>query len=73
MFETATGNILEDTSDIITSVRCEPQEPRRCSADPETLKEIRTSVRKHIKNTYLKKIEAPVGVDIKLIAWMEIN
>ena len=30
-------------------------------------------LKKHIKNTYLKKVEAPLGVNPKLLAWMEIN
>lgn len=57
----------------MASVRCDPEEVRKCLVAPESLMEVRASVKKHIKNTYLKKIEAPVGVDIKLIAWMEIN
>ncbi|MDA7723768.1 helicase-related protein [Pseudomonadales bacterium] len=73
LYETASGNVLEEISDIITSVRSKPEEPRVCSVAPQTLIEIRESVKKHIKNTYLKKVEAPVGVDIQLVAWMEIN
>jgi hypothetical protein len=73
LYETASGNVLEEISDIITSVRSKPEEPRVCSVAPQTLIETRESVKKHIKNTYLKKVEAPVGVDIQLVAWMEIN
>lgn len=73
LYETASGNIFEEISDIVASVRCDPEEVRKCLVAPESLMEVRASVKKHIKNTYLKKIEAPVGVDIKLIAWMEIN
>lgn len=73
LYDIASGNIIEEISDIIASVRSKPEEPRVCSNAPETLIEIRESVKKHIKNTYLKKVEAPIGVDIQLVAWMEIN
>jgi hypothetical protein len=26
----------------------------------------------HITNTYFKKVQAPVGVSAKLLAWMEL-
>ena len=73
LYETDTGKILEDVSEIIISIKCESEEPRKCINEQETLIEIRNKIKKYIKNTYLKKVEAPVGVDPKLLAWMEIN
>jgi len=35
--------------------------------------EIRSKVANHIKNGYLKRIDAPVGVKPSLKCWMEIN
>jgi SNF2 family DNA or RNA helicase len=35
--------------------------------------EIRSRVEKHIKNTYLKRVDAPVGVRPSLKCWMELN
>ena len=35
--------------------------------------EIRQRIEKHIKNTYLKQVQAPVGVKPVLKAWMELN
>ena len=67
------GNIFEEVSEIITSVQCSVEEPRKCTNEQETLIEIRGKVLKHIKNSYLKKLEAPVGIKPKLLAWMEIN
>jgi len=39
----------------------------------ETLLEIRSKVQTHIKNTYLKRVDAPVGVRPELKCWMELN
>ena len=33
----------------------------------------RDRVAKHIKNTYLKRVDAPVGVKAVLRCWMELN
>ena len=38
-----------------------------------TLRDIRLKIEKHIKNTYLKQVQAPVGVKPTLKCWMELN
>ena len=35
--------------------------------------DIRAKVLKHIKNTYLTRVDAPIGVKPKLKCWMELN
>lgn len=79
LYDVSKKVILEEIADIIDSVKCKQETPRKVSSKPETLKEIRDSVKKYIKNTYLKKIEAPLQdknnnkISPKLVAWMEIN
>lgn len=65
--------ILEEPSEIVASVRSKPDTPRRCTAEEKTLVEIRARIEKHIKNTYLKRVDAPVGVRPALKCWMELN
>lgn len=65
--------ILEETGEMIASIRSKPDTPRCCTTDQKTLVEIRSNVEKHIKNTYLKRIDAPVGVKPALRCWMELN
>jgi hypothetical protein len=67
------GNILEEPSDIIASLRCKPETPRKCKTEQPLLIDIRNKVQKYIKNTYLKRIDAPLGVNASLKCWMEIN
>jgi hypothetical protein len=38
-----------------------------------TLSTVRAKVEKHIKNTFLKRMQAPVGVKPILKAWIELN
>ncbi len=65
--------VLEEPAEIVASIRSKPETPRRCTSEEKTLVEIRAAVEKHIKNTYLKRVDAPVGVKPKLRCWMELN
>jgi len=66
--------ILEEPAEIIASIRSTPDTRRRmCTTEHATLVEIRNAVVKHIKNTYLKRVDAPVGVAARLVCWMELN
>ena len=65
--------ILEEPGEIVASIRSEPSTPRHCITGKKTLSEIRAQVEKHIKNTYLKRVDAPVGVKPALRCWMELN
>ena len=65
--------VLEEPSDIVASIRSRPDTPRRCTTEEKTLVEIRAKVEKHIKNSYLKRVDAPVGVKPALRCWMELN
>lgn len=65
--------ILEEPADIVAAIRCTPETPRRCVIEQATLSEVRGKVEKHIKNTFLKAMQAPIGVKPVLKAWMELN
>ncbi len=65
--------ILEEPAEIIGSIRSKPDTPRKCTTEEKTLVDLRAKVEKHIKNTYLKRVDAPVGVKPALKCWMELN
>jgi hypothetical protein len=65
--------ILEEPGEIVASIRSKPDTPRRCTTDEKTLVDIRGKIEKHIKNSYLKRVDAPVGVKPSLKCWMELN
>ena len=65
--------ILEEPGEIVASIRSERQTPRNCTTDEKALIGIRSKVEMHIKNTYLKRVDAPVGVKPSLKCWMELN
>lgn len=65
--------VLEEPGEIIESIRSKPSTARNCVMDESALLEIRDKVLKHIKNGYLKRLDAPVGVKPTLKCWMELN
>ena len=65
--------IIEDAASIDAAIHCDPETPRRCKIVQATLGEVRARVEKHLKNTYFKQVQAPVGVAPRLVAWMELN
>ncbi len=65
--------IREEAGDIIASIRSAVDTPRICKTSPTTLMDLRGKVEKHIKTTYLKRVDAPVGVKPALKCWMELN
>jgi superfamily II DNA or RNA helicase len=73
LYDFSGDRILEEPKEIIESIRSEKNTIRRCIQEQVALKEIRNKVQGHIKNTYLKRIDAPVGVIPKLKCWMELN
>jgi hypothetical protein len=64
---------LEEPGEIVASIRSKPETPRTCTTVEKTLVELRATVEKHIKNTYLKRVDAPIGVKPVLRCWMELN
>lgn len=73
LYDIAAEQVSEDAPAINTVIRCDAATPRRTKIEQVTLTEIRQRVEKHIKNTYLKQVQAPVGVKPVLKAWMELN
>ena len=65
--------VVTEPTDIIDLIRSTPETPRFRSIKNETLSEIRQIIEKRIKDSYLKKVQAPIGVKASLKAWMELS
>jgi hypothetical protein len=65
--------VLEEPGDIIESIRSAKDTSRVCTTGQAELIAMRESVLKHIKNTYLKRVDAPVGVKPVLKCWLDLN
>jgi len=68
-----TGKISEVLEETWTAVRCSQDTERIIEQGVTKLALARKAIEKHIKNTYLKDIQAPIGAKPTLIAWMELS
>jgi len=73
LFDLASERIVEEPTQIVTAIRCTPETPRKHDVPDQTLSEIRAKLEKYIKDTFLKQVQAPIGVRPKLRAWMELS
>lgn len=73
LYDLDRNTILEDIQDIVGNIRSDRDTPRICNTEKQNLFDLRLKIEKHIKNTYLKRVDAPVGVKPKLKCWMELN
>jgi len=73
LYDLDRDTIVTEPGEIIESIRSKPNTPRKCVTEEKSLKDIRVKVLRHIKDTYLKRVDAPVGVKPALRCWMELN
>ncbi len=73
LFKLESKSIVENLESIADYIRSRPDTPRRTSMQQEELSEIRKVVERHITKTYLRSVQAPIGVKPILKAWMEIT
>ena len=72
LYNLTTGEIEDDATRIFPLIESEPDTSRQTATAKETLTAIRRKMDKHVKNTYLKKVQAPQKVKSTLLAWMEL-
>ncbi len=73
LYDIAAERIIEEPSQIVAFVRSEPDTPEHMAIEKKTLSEIRKNAEKHIRNSYLKRVQAPIGVRPRLKCWMELS
>ncbi len=73
LFVLDSGKVLEEPAEMIGLIRSKPDTPRHRSLEEKTLAEIRAKVERHITNSYLRQVQAPVGVKPVLKCWMELS
>ena len=70
----ASGTILEDVPPIADQIRSTSGTPRSIRLERDALLKTRKSVLDHVRNTYLKQVDAPLDAPKpRLICWMELN
>ena len=73
LYDIKSNKILEDVGEIVDHIRSTKKTPRKCKIEQPTLQKIREKMEKHLTKTYLRTVQAPLGVKPTLRAWMELN
>ena len=73
LYDLASEKIFKEPADIIDFIRCNKDTPRKTEIRKQDLIHIRKKMDNYIKNTYLKSVQAPIGVKQILKAWMELS
>lgn len=73
LYDLQKDEIIDDATRIIEYIRCLPDTPRKTVAKQSALSEIRAKLDKHIKNTYLRQMQAPIHAKPVLKCWMELS
>jgi len=66
------GKVSEVTEETWAAVRCSRDTVRVVEQGVTQLADARKAIEKHIKNTCLRDVMAPIGAKTELVAWMEI-
>jgi superfamily II DNA or RNA helicase len=73
LYNTDDGHIEEDATQIYPLIECTSDTPRVTHEQKSVLSDIRRKMDKHITNTYMKRVQAPVDAKYQLLAWMEMG
>ena len=68
-----TAEIIDNTYQIWQTIKCEQNEERAVAISAEDFAEYKKKVESHINRTYMRSVQAPVGVKPKLVTWMQLT
>jgi len=59
--------------EIWNAIKCEKEEPRYFETSEQQFAEKRKIVEDYIKKSYMRAVQAPMGVKPRLVTWMQLN
>lgn len=65
--------ITEQPYEIWKAVECGQSEPRYVSLDEEQFAALRKHMESYIKKSYMRAVQAPLGVKPRLVTWMQLG
>ncbi|DAC17927.1 MAG TPA: hypothetical protein D7I06_02495, partial [Candidatus Poseidoniales archaeon] len=74
-FDLETEEILDNTgamAEMHNIIECEVTTAREIGIEKSVLKDCKKKVQKHIKNTVLKALDAPMGTKPRLVSWLSV-
>ena len=68
-----TMDVIDNTYQIWQTIKCERREERAVAISAEDFAIYKKKVESFINRTYMRSIQAPVGVKPRLITWMQLT
>lgn len=72
LVDTGTDSVYDGVYDIWKAIQCFKEEPRRLETTEEDFAAVRKTVERHIKKSYMRAVQAPLGVKPRLVTWMQL-
>ena len=69
----ASGEVAADTYEIWKAIQCQHDELRKFDTTEEQFAKVRKTVDSYIRKTYLKAVQAPLGVKPRMVTWMQMS
>lgn len=64
--------ITEQPYEIWKALKCDASEPRHISLDEEQFTKLRKRIESHLKKSYMRAVQAPLGVKPRLVTWLQL-
>lgn len=72
LLDSKSGTISEQIYDIWNIIKCDTSEKRVLKISEDEFKTSRKTVEDYIKKSYMRAIQAPIGIKPRLVTWMEL-
>lgn len=73
MMNPETSEVYDHVYKIWKAIKCEPDEKRKLQIREEDFAEVRKKIESFIKKSYMRAVQAPLGVKPRLVTWMQIS
>jgi superfamily II DNA or RNA helicase len=72
LYDPESKKVTEETAAIWQAIRCEKTQPRALTLADADFQSIRKTIEHHIRNSYFRRIQAPLGAVLRLVTWMQL-
>jgi Superfamily II DNA and RNA helicases len=73
ILDNSTGTVLQQAYEIWNAIKSEKDETRVFTVSESEFSEKRKAIEDYIKKSYMRVVQAPVGVKPRLVTWMRLN
>ena len=73
ILDALSGTVIQQPFEIWNAIKCDKGEPRVFYTNETEFAEKRKTIEDYIKKSYLRAVQAPVGVKPRLVTWMQLD